>query len=239
MLRIAITCSMGQDTNFIHPRYWNVLVKASERLGVQVAPFMIPLYTDETYVRWCAENFDGLLFTGGGDVDPVTYGETNERGLSDGLVPARDAVELPLGRFAAELGVPSLGICRGIQSMNVALGGTLWQDIHSQICVHGAHCVSPGEGIPPKHNVVVRGLLAEIIGQTDIVTNSYHHQAVKTVGPGVDILAHSADGVVEAIQLRNHPFFLGTQWHPEILPDWISERIFDKFIAAVAARAKA
>ncbi len=238
MLRIAMTCSVGNDTNFVHPRYWHVLVKAGERLGMAVAPVILPLYTDDAYLRWCAENYDGLLFTGGTDLDPTTYGETNEKGLSADIIPDRDTVELTLGRYALQLGIPSLGICRGIQSMNVAAGGSLWQDIHSQICVHGKHCTVP-EGSPtPRHDVTVRGALAEVLGQTEVNTNSYHHQAVKTVGPRMEILAHSWDGVVEAIAKKDHPYYVGIQWHPEIFPDHHSEKIFDWFVRAVAANKK-
>ena len=236
MISIAMTASRNGSADSVQIRYWDALVRFGKACGVEVAPFVLPLYTDENYIRWCAGHFDGFLFTGGVDLDPVLYGETNESGRTAEITPARDSFEMALGKVLIEAGKPTLGICRGIQSMNVAAGGSLWQDIHSQICP-GEHCVK-NENDKPRHTVHLTGRLADIVGASTVETNSYHHQAIKCVVPGADILAHAHDGIPEAFALRNHPYYLGVQWHPELDPDWVSEKIFIDFIRTVQSLQK-
>lgn len=234
MVSIAMTCSHDGSADILHTRYWEVLLRFGKICGVEVAPVILPMDTDEGYLRWAAEHFDGFLFTGGADLDPVLFGETNEKGLSEDITPERDTLECTLGKLVAENGKPALGICRGIQSMNVAIGGSLWQDIHSQCCLQD-HVLKDENG-KPHHKVYVNGWLADLLGRTEIETNSYHHQSIKCVPVGAEILAHTEDGLPEAFALREHPFYVGFQWHPEIDPDWVSERIFVKFLRTVQAQ---
>lgn len=236
LISIAMTCSRNGSADTLQIRYWNALVHFGKACGIDVAPVTLPLITDDTYISWCAEHFDGFLFTGGVDLDPVLYGETNDAGLSKDITPDRDTFEMKLGKAVIAAGKPTLGICRGIQAMNVAAGGSLWQDIHSQCCL-GEHCPKD-ENDKPRHTVSLNGRLAEIIGCSSVETNSYHHQSVKEVPAGADILAHTSDGVVEAFALRNHPYYLGVQWHPELDPDWVSEKIFTDFIKTVRMNQK-
>lgn len=234
MVSIAMTCCRSGSADILEKRYWDALLRFGKVCGVDVAPVILPMDTEEDYLRWAAEHFDGFLFTGGADLDPVLFGETNEHGLSDGITPVRDKLECTLGKLVADNGKPAFGICRGIQSMNVAIGGSLWQDIHSQCCLT-EHLYKDEIG-RPRHTVQVNGWLADILGTTEIVTNSYHHQSVKCIPAGAEMLAHTADGVIEAFALRDHPFYAGVQWHPEVEPDWISERIFVRFLLAVQNR---
>ena len=236
MISIAMTCSRNGSADVMQTRYWEALVRFGNACGIDVAPFVLPQHTDEKYIHWCLEHFDGFLFSGGVDLDPVLYGETNDAGLSKDISPARDGFELALGKAVIESGKPALGICRGIQSMNVAAGGSLWQDIHSQWCL-AEHCPKD-ENDKPRHTVHVNGRLAEILGTDTVETNSYHHQSLKIVPAGADILAHAHDGVVEAFALRNHPYYLGVQWHPELDPDWVSEKIFTDFLQTVLSLKK-
>ncbi len=230
MVSIAITSMRNGSADILEKRYWEVLQRFGKACGVDVAPVILPMDTEEDYLRWAADHFDGFLFTGGADLDPVLFGETNEHGLSNGITPVRDELECVLGKLVAENGKPALGICRGIQSMNVAIGGSLWQDIYSQC--QTTHMTKDENG-KPHHTVYVNGWLAELLGKTKIETNSYHHQSIKCVPSGAEILAHSEDGLAEAFGLREHPFYVGFQWHPEIDPDWISERIFTKYLLTV------
>ncbi|MBR5446457.1 MAG: gamma-glutamyl-gamma-aminobutyrate hydrolase family protein [Clostridia bacterium] len=231
MVSIALTCSTNGTADISQTRYWNALVQFGNACGIKVAPFILPQYADEDYAAWCMEHFDGFLFTGGVDLDPVLYGETNDADLSKDISPARDAFELVLGKAVLASGKPAFGICRGIQSMNVAAGGSLWQDIHSQFC-SGEHCTKDENGAT-HHMVHVNGRLAQILGTDMVETNSYHHQSLKIVPAGADILAHAHDGIVEAFALRTHPYYFAVQWHPELNPDWVSEKLFTDFIRTV------
>jgi putative glutamine amidotransferase len=164
---------------------------------------------------------DGLLFTGGADVRPAVYGDEEVHPSTYGIDDLRDRFELNLLNEAVEREVPFFCICRGIQIMNVALGGTLIQDIADQYSPEIQHR-QQHVGIvatQPSHSVNASpgSLLAEIYGTTEISTNSFHHQAVRDVAPCLEIEARSPDGIVEAVSLPNHPFALGVQWHPEMM----------------------
>jgi len=233
MLQIAITCSQNDDSLYLFPRYWEVLLRFAKVSGVSVAPVLLPFHADPAYLNWCADQYDGFLITGGSDLDPALYGETNDLELSKNIHPERDRFEMTLLPILAKRNKPVLGICRGVQAMAVALGGTLWQDIHSQLC-QAPHAVRD-ENEKTHHTVRVYGRLAEIL-ETDLLsTNSYHHQAIKTVPDSIEILAHCEDGVVEALALREHPYFMGLQWHPEKDPDAYSEKLFVDFLHHAAA----
>lgn len=176
---------------------------------------------------------DGILLIGGDDVDPSFYGEIPHIKLGD-INPYRDEFEMELTRCAVDMGMPVLGICRGAQIMNVAMGGSLYQDIESQL-----------ENTPIKHrqkaphwygthHVILdrESNLYDIVGQEDVKVNSFHHQSVKDIAPGFSAIGHAADGVIEAIELVDHPFVIGLQWHPERMIDRYdhAQLIFEKFI---------
>lgn len=161
---------------------------------------------------------DGLILSGGGDVAAEWYGAAPSDLLE--LVDAeRDRAELTLARLALRCGKPLLAICRGIQVLNVALGGTLYADIPTQLASALPH--RPAPGAPPESSAHVVRLepgsrLAAILGATEVTTNSFHHQAVQKVGEGLVVTARAVDGVIEGLECPQHPFCVGVQWHPEI-----------------------
>jgi putative glutamine amidotransferase len=164
-------------------------------------------------------NASGLLLTGGGDVDPMLYGEAPHATYqpSEG---GRDAFEIALLRAAADAGLPIFAICRGMQVLNVAFGGTLVQDIPSM--VNGAvHHSVPEPRFALAHEVWVAGgsklgeIMAEKLEGEILQVNSRHHQAVNVVAPGWEVSGTAPDGVIEAIEQPDFPFRIGVQWHPE------------------------
>jgi len=174
-------------------------------------------------VSGALDGIDGLLLTGGGDVDPAKYGETPHATLSP-AEPGRDDFELGLVRLARERGIPVLAICRGIQVLNVACGGTLVQDIPSQVPGALSHQfqVPPHQPMEPAHEVWIDKdsqlfrLMRERLSDTDACeVNSRHHQAIRQVAPGFIVSATAPDGVIEGIEDPKAPFCLGVQWHPE------------------------
>lgn len=184
-------------------------------------PVIIPPLLDEQRLHELFTRLDGLLLTGGGDLDPVFFGEDKHPATSD-IVPDRDRVELPLARWALAEEKPVLAICRGIQVMNVAAGGTLIQDIPTQVANSLAH--SFGTDVPRDHiahgvRVNSNSRLASILGATEVGTNSWHHQSCKVAGQGLVYTAWAPDGIVEAMEAAGHRFAVGVQWHPEDLFD--------------------
>ncbi|MDQ7820677.1 MAG: gamma-glutamyl-gamma-aminobutyrate hydrolase family protein [Armatimonadota bacterium] len=160
---------------------------------------------------------DGLLFSGGDDIDPQYYGEEVDPLAGVEVDPERDAVELPLARAAWEAGVPVLGICRGIQTLNVALGGTLHQDLARaglDVRLHrgDADVAHPVEVAAPSR-------LAALVGAGSRMVNSAHHQALKAVAGALVVTARAPDGVVEAVEAPDRPFVVAVQWHPERMLD--------------------
>jgi len=158
---------------------------------------------------------DGLVLTGGGDVDPALWGGPEHETVYQ-TDPARDSFELELVRLAVQRGVPTLAICRGLQVLNVALGGSLHVHVPDVVGDAVTHRLPPRE--PVAHRVCVDEgcTLALALGATDIAPMSWHHQAVDRLGEGLRVVAHAPDGVIEAVELDGHPWLLGVQWHPEL-----------------------
>ncbi len=206
------------------------------------APVMIPAVGDEEALAAIYETLDGLLLTGGPDVDPARYGHARHALTDSGDLPMERA-ELYLAGRALREGKPVFGICRGIQTLNVAAGGTLYQDIADELHTPIEH---PGDGHPRDylaHTVSVKdgSRLAEALGQTEIAVNSLHHQAVRDVAGGFTATATAPDGVVEAIEKDGPSYAVGVQWHPEELyranPSFAN--LFRSFIEAALAFADA
>lgn len=229
MITIALTCSLEQEKFTLNRRYVDELLRAAENAGItDVVPTVLPLTADEKMIRSFVKTFDGFLFTGGVDIDPAAYGEEKLPECGE-ICTERDFFELSLARAVAESKKPAFGICRGIQTMNVALGGTLWQDVSTQVCGGKTHAAKDGEGVP-RHAVETSGFLKALTGRDRIVTNSYHHQAVKRPGEGLRVAGVSEDGIVEAIEHESLPFYKAAQWHPEMQPDEISQKLFAAFL---------
>lgn len=193
-------------------------------------PLVLPLYADIAEINRLAGILDGFLFTGGPDVSPELYGDTDRTGLTKPC-PERDALEAIVLNEALAADKPVLGICRGIQFINAALGGTLWQDLPTEHPSGIAH----RQGKPyevPTHTVTVSGPLKELLGKDELQVNSRHHQAVRNLAPGLLPVAVSPDGLVEGVVMPKKRFVWAVQWHPEYLfrKDGSSLKLFRKFI---------
>jgi putative glutamine amidotransferase len=186
------------------------------------------------------EGLDGLLLTGGPDVDPSQYGEPPHP--ASAIDVQRDRFELPIAQSAVDRDLPLLAICRGVQVLNVAAGGTLVQDIPSVVGAHLNHDVTEPKGAP-SHDVRVapgtdleRTLGRAVDGEGRCAVNSRHHQAIAAVAPSFIVAAEAEDGVIEAIERPHARFCIGVQWHPENF--WRTGEfapLFDAFIRAAAA----
>jgi len=204
-------------------------------------PLLIPLIEDEGRLRAAYERLDGLLLAGGGDVDPTRYGEPLHPATRN-VDPRRDEVEMILLRWALADRVPILAICRGIQMLNVAAGGTLYQDVAQQLpdaLKHDYYPHYPRTLRPHRVTIAPDSLLATILGDLNPAVNSLHHQGVKVPAPDFAVVARAPDGLIEGIEHPTHPFALGVQWHPEDLigDDPSMRRLFRAFVEAAQKRA--
>lgn len=199
------------------------------------APILIPLQLGEETLRAIFARLDGLLLAGGIDVHPSEYAEQVEPYCGE-IDVTRDAIELRLVHWATEKGTPILGICRGIQGLNVAAGGTLYQDIPAQVENSLRHDYRKGEPYNLRaHSIEIdpQSRLAHALGDTHVEVNSLHHQSIKAVAPGFRVIARAPDGVIEGIEATNDYFALGVQFHPEwLLDDARMVRIFEEFVNA-------
>ena len=185
------------------------------------APIAIPLQLGEDTLNEIFAHLDGLLIAGGVDVHPSEFGEEVEPFCGE-IDRERDVVELQLLRWAIQREVPVFGICRGIQMLNVAAGGTLYQDIDAQLehALHHEHVKGePYNRLTHSIEIDPESHLARALGTTHLDVNSLHHQSVKQVAPEFHIVARAPDGIVEGIERLNGSFALGVQFHPEWLID--------------------
>ena len=204
------------------------------------APLVIPPHVEKAKLRAIFEHLDGLLLSGGGDILPALFGE-EDSGLLWAVDERRDRAELALARWALAEGFPLLAICRGIQVLNVAAGGTLFQDIPTQVSHALSHSIVAGNPrARVSHTVEVKAgsRLAALLGAGELGVNSAHHQAVKAVGAGLVITARAPDTVVEGLEAPDHPFCVGVQWHPEAMVASfpVMRRLFEGLIEAAQAR---
>jgi putative glutamine amidotransferase len=210
---IGISSTMGDGTETSVPlTYINAVIRAG---GV---PVVIPVTDDREILSTVLDRIDAVIMTGGEDIDPLKwYGEQPIPQLGE-IAPDRDAFDIALIRLTVERGLPLLGICRGEQLLNVAFGGTLYQDLPSQ---YKGYAVSHRQKAPGKygtHSIYIEknSLLHKMISLDSTAVNSFHHQAVKDVAPGFRVTAVSKDGVVEAIEKIGSTRVYGVQFHPEI-----------------------
>jgi len=213
------------------------IVRGVERAGG--APVTIPPGVASETLRGIAAHLDGLLISGGGDIDPARYGAEWHPSIG-GVDPDRDRLEIELvHRFVSD-GAPLFGICRGAQVLNVALGGTLYRTVeeHPGAQRHAFYPGLPYDLRPHPVQIAEDSRLAGILGAPLVAVNSLHHQAVRDLAPGVRAVAYAPDGMVEALEVIEHSFALAVQWHPEALPDAPEmRRLFEAFVAACRKRA--
>jgi putative glutamine amidotransferase len=201
------------------------------------APIAIPLDLPTAALRVIFDQLDGLCLAGGDDVDPACFGEAPHPQLGR-IDAARDTTELLTTRWALDAGLPILGICRGIQVLNVAAGGTLHQDIRAQAPTANQHSYrledSPWDHPTQTVTLTEGSRLAQIFAARTLRTNSFHHQAVRDAAPGFAVTGYATDGIIEGIEAVAHPFAVGVQWHPEGMyeTDAASRRLFAAFIEA-------
>ena len=201
-----------------YPRYGVAIEYCNAVETAGGTPIIIAMTQDRHILESSFGLLDGLLLPGGQDVDPHHFGEEPHQQL-EAVDPLRDLTELHLTRRALEENMPILGICRGCQVLNVAGGGTLWQDIYAQMDGELVRHFQDYSVEWPSHAVrVTEGtILRDIIGTERELVNSYHHQAVKEIAEGFRINAVATDGVVEGLESTKHTFALGVQWHAELL----------------------
>lgn len=222
-----------EPTYFLRARY----VRAVEELGG--VPVILPLVTDRVSRRRLLRDVDGLLLTGSGpDLAPSLYGE-RQRYKFPTVAERRSDFELEVIRLALRHDIPTLAICGGMQAMNVACGGSLYQDIPAQVDDVLQHR-QPTTATHLSHNISIApgSLLNRIVKRARMRVNSSHHQSVKRVGHSLIASATAPDGIVEAIEHPARRFFLGLQWHPEFLFErhLLHRRLFQAFLRAASRR---
>lgn len=215
-----------RESFWMLPGYMNGIEQAG---GI---PVMLPLTSDEDDLQQIVKNLDGFLFTGGQDISPNLYAERKTPACGQ-QCRERDDMEAVLFRIIYEMDKPLLGICRGIQYINVVMGGTLYQDLPSEHPSDTVHCQKPPYNLP-VHAISIeeRSPLYDLLKKKKLMVNSYHHQAVKRLAPKLSVMAVSGDGVIEAVCIPKKKFIWGIQWHPEfsLLTDESSRQIFSEFI---------
>ena len=220
-----------RDRAFAYTTYIDSLRRAG------AVPVVIPPQPENA--RELLDSLDGLLLAGGDDCDPAVYGEERHPSVEP-MDERRQESDLSLAKLARDRGIPTLGICLGVQVMNVAAGGTLIQDIDSQHQTEIEHVSEPEDRA--RHDVIVESgtRLSKILGARELNVNSSHHQAIRGVGNGLRVTAQAPDGIIEGLEDPKHPFYVGVQWHPEDMPGEDSARkIFGAFVDAARAFSEA
>lgn len=221
----------GYERAYVNNDYVQAVVRAG---GI---PYIIPMVSDEEVIKEQILNVDALILSGGQDVDPLFYGEEPKRNLG-GILPQRDIFDMSLINFAMEKKIPILGICRGEQILNVANGGTLYQDL---AYIPDSYIKHNQQRLPhtPTHTIIIdeNSELGKILGK-EAVVNSFHHLAIKDVAPGFKMIAHAKDGVVEGIEKIDEHFIMAVQFHPEMLSEFYPkmQKIFDRLVEEAKIR---
>ena len=226
---IGIPCSVDDERN---SSLISTYALAIESVGA--LPLLLPYIKDKALISDFAGLCDGFFFTGGADIEPSRYGEEKSE-LCDKTNVYRDELEFSVFDSVFATGKPILAICRGAQLINIALGGTLYQDVPSQTNATLSHRQNEGR-FEFSHDISVKKdtPLFSLVKKEQIRGNSFHHQAVKRLGDGLLAMAYSTDGIIEGFYHTSHPYLRAYQWHPERLFDKDSDNklIFSNFIAA-------
>jgi len=215
---VAVTASIRPDGDTSRVRLTAAYVTALENAGL--VPLIVPPLSSDRAAAAVLDSVSGLVLTGGEDVDPARYGEKRHEKVRS-VNAARDATEAALVEEAKARGMPVLAICRGIQILNVALGGTLVQDISSQCNTDISHD-EDGPRDSRSHEITIEpgSLIAKAIGTERCTVNSFHHQSVKRVAAGMRVTARSPDGIIEGLESTDEDWWvMAVQWHPEEMTD--------------------
>jgi putative glutamine amidotransferase len=213
-----------RDRAFVYTTYTEALRRAG------AIPLLIPPQPENA--AELVRDLDGIVLAGGFDCDPRLYGE-EQHPTVETMDDRRQQNDIALARAARERGIPTLGICLGLQVMNVAAGGSLYQDVGSQYDTTIVHESDPSARL--RHDVTIeKGTrLSKILAARELNVNSSHHQAIRNVGEGLNVTAKAPDGIVEGLEDPRHPFYLGVQWHPEDMPgEGSAAALFGAFVEA-------
>ncbi len=228
----SITVGQTPERAYVNSAYLHAVQQAG---GV---PVLLPPQLSKASLERLVRGLDALLLTGGGDVDPATFGEEPHPTLYE-VAPARDALETQVTLIALERKTPLLAICRGIQVLNVALGGSLHQDVATEPGTQIQHSQKEArEQTTHKVTATPRSRLGRVLGAEDLEVNSFHHQVIKSLGRGLVPVAWAPDQLVEGVELDDDSqFVLGVQWHPEHLVgnSEPARRLFSALVTAARA----
>ncbi len=228
----SITVGQTPERAYVNSAYLHAVQQAG---GV---PVLLPPQLSKASLERLVRGLDALLLTGGGDVDPATFGEAPHPTLYE-VAPARDALETQVTLIALEKKTPLLAICRGIQVLNVALGGSLHQDVATEPGTQIQHSQKEArEQTTHKVTITPRSRLGRVLGAEDLEVNSFHHQVIKSLGRGLVPVAWAPDKLVEGVELDDDSqFVLGVQWHPEHLVgnSEPARRLFSALVTAARA----
>jgi putative glutamine amidotransferase len=219
------TYGRSADNRYALPAEYVDAVRRAGGVPVLLAP-------GETHWTGLAETVDAFILTGGGDIDPSRYGglrhETNY-----GIDPERDVFELAVARHIIDSGLPTLGICRGAQILNIVEGGTLIEHIPDEFGESVLHRAPPREPIPHTIKLKPGSRLLQVLQIEEFQVTSWHHQAPRKVADSFAVVATASDGIVEAIEKPDHPWMIAVQWHPELTAasDPLQQRLFDALVA--------
>lgn len=220
------TYGRGADNRYTLPADYIDAVRRAGGVPVLIAP-------GEPHLEGILDMIDALILSGGGDIDPGRYnGKRHETNYA--IDQERDTLELELGRRVIDSGMPTLGICRGAQILNVVQGGKLIEHIPDEFGDKCLHRAPPRE--PVTHGVKIKtgSRLERILGRGDFDATSWHHQALRGAADGFEAVAHAPDGTIEAIEMPDHPWLIAVQWHPELsaASDPTQQKLFDAIVEA-------
>lgn len=223
------TYGRSADNRYALPAEYVDAVRRAGGVPVLIAP-------GEAQVDVVLETVDAFVLTGGGDIDPDAYGGKRHP-TNYGIDLERDALEVELARRIVDTRLPTLGICRGAQILNIAHGGTLIEHLPDEVGEQVLHRAPPREPIPHGIRLAPHSRLARLVGQLEFEAASWHHQALRDVAPQFAVVGHAPDGTVEAIEMPAHPWLIAVQWHPELTAasDPLQQRIFDAIVEAARA----
>jgi putative glutamine amidotransferase len=221
------TYAYEPEKGFRSPREYTDAIRRAGGIPVLCSP-------GEGRLDELLDRVDGMLLAGGGDICPAIYGGRDHETIY-GIDEERDRTELELALRLVQRQIPTFAVCRGIQLINVALGGSLVEHIPDEFGEQTLHRLPPREGVKHLVRLDPESKVATLLEEVEFPVVSWHHQAVRSVAAGLQVVGRADDQVIEAIEMPDHPWLIGVQWHPELSAgyDPVQQRLFDQFIAGV------